>query len=86
MAKETEGKELNQDVSYEQEIRRHPLFRIMAVICLVILAVLIIATFVTGITGSKYFMGCLVLLIIVPGLMYVFLWIGRVISNHVNNR
>lgn len=59
--------------------------RIMAWIGIIIIVALIIATLVTGITGSKYFMGFLWLCIIVPIFMYVFLWIGKVLSS-VNNK
>lgn len=49
---------------------------------LVIIAVIVVATFITGITGSRYFAGCLFLCIIVPFFMYIFLWIGKVLYNH----
>lgn len=70
--------------SYEASIRRRPLMRVMSVVCLIILFGLIVATFITGITGSKYFLGCLVLMMIVPVLMYVILWVGRVLNRHFN--
>ena len=66
---------------YIRKVSSKPLFRIMAWVGLAIIAVLIIATLITGITGSKYFMGCLVLCIVVPIFMYVVLWIGRVLSS-----
>ncbi len=52
--------------------------RIIAWVSLVIIGVLVVATFITGVTGSKYFSGCLFMCIIVPLLMYVFLWVGKV--------
>ncbi len=55
------------------------LSRVLAWIGLVIIAVIIVATAVTGIMGSKYFYGCLFMCIVVPLLMYVFLWIGKVL-------
>lgn len=70
---------------YLSRISKKPLFRIMAWVCLVIIALLIAATTITGISGSKYFMGCLLLTIIVPVFMYVVLWIGRVLSSMNNN-
>lgn len=70
---------------YLSRISKKPLFRIMAWVCLVIIALLIAATTITGISGSKYFMGCLLLTIIVPVFMYVVLWIGRVLSSMNNS-
>ena len=66
---------------------RRKLFRVLAWICLVIIAVLIIATLITGITGSKYFVPCLVLCMILPFMMYIILWIGKVLAglNSSNN-
>lgn len=52
---------------------------VMAWIGIIVIIGLVIATLVAGITGSKYFMGCLWLCIIVPILIYVFLWIGKVL-------
>jgi len=69
------------DDKYIKRVASKPLFRVMAWVSLFIILLLIIATFVTGITGSKYFVGCLCLCMIVPLLMYVFLWIGKVLSN-----
>ena len=66
---------------YIRNVSGKRLFRVMAWVGLIIIAVLIIATLITGITGSKYFMGCLVLCIVVPIFMYVILWIGRVLSS-----
>lgn len=60
-------------------------YRIGAWICLVIIAALIVATLITGIMGSPYFLGCLFLCIIVPIFMYVALWLGKVLSS-LNNR
>ena len=70
----------NQD-KYIKKLQAKPLFRIMAGLCLLIIAALIITVIITGVTGSKYFLGCLVLLMVVPVLFYVFLWIGRLFSN-----
>ncbi len=66
---------------YIKKVSGNKLFRVMAWIALIIIVGLLIATFVTGITGSKYFMGFLVLSIIVPAFIYVVLWIGRVLHN-----
>ena len=59
--------------------------RVMAWIGITIIVGLVIATLITGITGSKYFMGCLWLCIIVPILIYVFLWIGKVLFSLNSN-
>ncbi|MDD7283677.1 MAG: hypothetical protein PUG98_07185 [Clostridium sp.] len=68
--------------SYEASIRRRPLMRVAAWICLGVLAALIVLVFVTGITGSRYFLPCLALMIVVPVLLYVVLWLGKVLRNH----
>ncbi len=60
--------------------------RVFAWIGLIIIGALIIATFITGITGSKYFMGCLWLTIIVPILFYVFIWMGKVLSDVADSK
>lgn len=61
-------------------------YRALAWMCLIIIAVLVIATLVTGVMGSRYFIGCLVLCIIVPIFMYVVLWMGKVLySMHGND-
>lgn len=72
--------------TYEQSIRRRPVLRVMAWVGLAIIAFLIVLVVVTGITGSKYFLPCLALMIIVPILIYVILWIGKVLKNHRENR
>ena len=68
--------------SYEASIRRRPLMRVAAWICLGVLAALIVLVFVTGITGSRYFLPSLALMIVVPVLLYVVLWLGKVLRNH----
>lgn len=80
-----EEKNTNKE-TYEQTIRKRPVMRIMAWVCIVIILGLIIATFVTGITGSPYFMACLALAILVPILFYAVLWLGRVLNNHTNKQ
>ncbi len=55
--------------------------RVIAWILIIMIIGIIIATLVTGIMGSPYFMGCLVLCIMFPILVYVALWIGRVLRN-----
>ena len=75
-----------QTESYEKVVGKKPQFRVMAWIGIIIIIGLIVATFITGITGSPYFMGCLVLTIVVPVLIYVILWIGRILYNHANKQ
>ena len=70
--------------TYEQSIRRRPILRVMAWVGLVVIFALIVL--VTGVTGSKYFMPSLALMIIVPILIYVVLWLGKVLQNHKKNR
>lgn len=71
----------NEDMDYLASLRKRRGSRIVAWICLVIIAAVIIATIITGVTGSRYFAGCLFLCIIIPILMYVFLWVGKVLFN-----
>lgn len=74
--------EENKQETYEENIRKRPLMRVMAWVCLVVIAALIVLVFVTGITGSRFFLPSLALLIVVPTLLYVVLWLGRVLRNH----
>lgn len=61
--------------TYEQSIRRRPILRVMAWVGLVVIFALIVLVIVTGVTGSKYFMPSLALMIIVPILiMWCFGW------------
>lgn len=71
---------------YLREVSKRPLFRVIAILCVLLILGLIIATLVTGITGSEYFMGFLALTIIVPVFIYVVLWIGRVLYDSTNSR
>lgn len=72
--------------TYEQSIRRRPVLRVMACVGLAVIFALIILVIVTGVTGSRYFMPSLALMIIVPILIYVALWLGKVLQNHRKNR
>lgn len=71
----------NEDLEYLSYLRKRKGSRIVAWICLAVIAAVIIATIITGVIGSKYFAGCLFLCIIVPILMYVFLWVGKLLFN-----
>ena len=66
--------------NYIKKLQGKLIFRIMAVVCLLVIAALIVAVIVTGVTGSEYFLGFLVLLMVVPVLFYVMLWVGRLLS------
>ena len=59
---------------------------LLPVVGLVVIFALIVLVIVTGVTGSKYFMPSLALMIIVPILIYVALWLGKVLQNHRKNR
>lgn len=72
--------------TYEQSIRRRPVLRVMAWVGLTVIFALILLVIVTGVTGSRYFMPSLALMIIVPILIYVALWLGKVLQNHRKNR
>lgn len=64
---------------YLSELSKKKIMRIVAWICIIIMVVLLVMTFVLGISGSEYFMAGLVLSIIVPVLFYVFLWFGSLL-------
>ena len=72
--------------TYEQSIRRRPVLRVMAWVGLAVIFALILLVIVTGVTGSRYFMPSLALMFIVPILIYVALWLGKVLQNHRKNR
>ena len=72
--------------SYEESIRRRPVLRVMAWVGIVLIIVLIGLVIVTGVTGSRYFLPSLALLMVVPILIYVVLWLGKVLQNHRQNR
>ena len=69
---------------YIKRISSNKLFRFMAWVGIVVIVGLVIATMVTGITGSKYFLGFLVLSMIAPVFVYAVLTIGRVLFNATN--
>jgi len=55
--------------------------RVIALVGVIAFAVMIIATLVTAITGSVYFMGCLIVTIALPLTLWVFLWSYGVMMN-----
>lgn len=69
------------DDKFLSQLSNSKLARAIAWICVFIIIGLIIATLITGITGSPYFLGCLALCITVPILIYVMLWMGKVLHN-----
>lgn len=64
---------------YLSELSKKKIMRVVAWICIIIMVVLLVMTFVLGISGSEYFMAGLVLSIIVPAMFYVFLWFGSLL-------
>ncbi|MBR1816657.1 MAG: hypothetical protein IJ763_08150 [Lachnospiraceae bacterium] len=71
---------MKQNDEYLSGLSKKPLARIVAWICLIIITVLITATLVTGVMGSRLFLPFLALTIVVPFLMYIALWMGKVLS------
>ncbi|MBE5932800.1 MAG: hypothetical protein E7263_05190 [Lachnospiraceae bacterium] len=71
---------------YIKKVSSNKFFRVMAWVALIVIVGLVIATFVAGVTGSEYFMGFLVLSIIVPVFVYVVLWIGRLLFNSAQDK
>lgn len=62
---------------YISEVSKKPMSKVLSWISLAVIAILVIATLVTGVMGSQYFWGCLVLMILVPIFMYCVLWFGK---------
>ncbi len=73
-----------ENIEYLSMLSKRKFSRIIAWICLIIIAALIIATFITGIMGSKLFMPFLALTITVPLLMYIALWFGKILNSSGN--
>ena len=71
---------------YIKKVSSNKFFRVMAWVALIVIVGLVIATFVAGVTGSEYFMGFLVLSIIVPVFVYVVLWIGRLLFKSAQDK
>lgn len=79
MSKEADAKK-TEEIEYLSKLSKKRFSRVIAWICIVIILTLIIATFVTGIMGSKLFLPFLALTITVPFFMYIALWLGKVLS------
>ena len=74
------------EIEYLSSLSKKKGARVMAWICLVILAGLFISTIILGIIGSRYFMGMLALSILAPIFMYIYVWVGKVISQRNSDR
>lgn len=72
--------------SFEKTVGRRPVFRVMAWVGVVVIVGLIAATFITGITGSPYFMACLALTMAVPFLIYIIIWLGKILNNRAKKQ
>lgn len=59
--------------------------RITALLTVVLIVVLVIATFVCAITGSRYFFGMLALTFLVPIVLWVFMWFSGLANGNKNN-
>lgn len=55
--------------------------RIVAGLTVVFIVALLIGTLICAITGSKYFFGMLVLTLVVPVVLWVFMWFTHLIHN-----
>ena len=69
---------------YNRQLSARPVLRVFAWIGLIIIIAMVILTFIAGVTGSEYFLGCLVLSILVSILVYVMLWIGKLLYRSHN--
>ncbi len=69
-----------EEIEYLSKLSKKKLSRVIAWICIVIIIALIIATFVTGIMGSRLFLPFLALTITVPFFMYIALWLGKILN------
>lgn len=74
----------NREEEYQRKLSGMKYSRLMSVGCLIIIGISLIATLVTGITGSKYFYGCLFVCIVFPVFIYIALFIGRLLFS-INN-
>lgn len=54
--------------------------QIFAWITVVVIIGLVIATLICGITGSEYFFGMLFLMLVVPLVLWVFMWFTHLVS------
>ena len=54
--------------------------KVMAWITIAIIVGLIICTVITAVTGSRYFFGFLALSLIVPVVLWVFMWFTKLVN------
>ena len=54
--------------------------RITAWLTIAVIIGLIIGTIICAVTGSRYFFGMLFLMIVVPVVLWVFMWFSRLVS------
>jgi uncharacterized protein YacL len=54
--------------------------RITALLTIIVIIGLIIGTIICAFTGSKLFFGMLFLMIVVPVVLYVFMWFTKLVS------
>lgn len=66
---------------YIKRLSSNKLFRFMAWVGIVVIVGLVIATVITGLTGSDYFLAFLILSMIATFFVYAVLIIGRVLFN-----
>lgn len=53
--------------------------QIVAMLTVIVIIALVIGTLICAITGSKYFFGMLFLTIVVPVVLWVFMWFTRLL-------
>lgn len=54
--------------------------QIVACVTVTVILCLIIGTLICAVTGSKYFFGMLFLMIVVPVVLWVFMWFTRLVN------
>ena len=54
--------------------------QIVACVTVAVILCLIIGTLICAVTGSKYFFGMLFLMIVVPVVLWVFMWFTRLVN------
>ena len=59
--------------------------RITAFATVIVIIGLIIGTIICAVTGSRYFFGMLFLMIVVPVVLWVFMWFTRLVSGVAEN-
>lgn len=60
--------------------------RFLALLGVVLMVVLVVAAFILGITGSRYFMPMLYMAVFVPALVWVMLFVYRLIEGLSGNK